>query len=208
MPAVINTPELIDIEDIETHDFTHDLTIEQSPARRARPGVWRMLAHKITQYLTPTPRERYAPSCRSAVRNALDWVGRYPSLALYACASSDCQYSSLTLEHRMHSGVQERRVLIPQVAPEPKSPTVPATGRVETSSYSYSTYQPGFCRSCGNGAPTLSFFEPVQPPPLDSNDQTLWEGARRSFCWKTGGDRIKKPDIWTYAESPNRKGFA
>jgi hypothetical protein len=89
MPAVIDTPEFIDIEDIETHDFTHDLTIEQPPARKARPGVWRMLAHKITQYLTPTPRERYAPSC-SAQRPfemPLDRVAReYPSLALYAYA--------------------------------------------------------------------------------------------------------------------------
>jgi len=85
MPAVIDTHELINTEDIETHDFT----IEQPPARKARPGGWRMLAHKITQYLTPTPRKRHAPMCSASrpFEAPRDRVAReYPSLTLYAHA--------------------------------------------------------------------------------------------------------------------------
>ena len=58
MPVVIDTPEL-EIEHVETHD----LTIEMPQTRRARPGFWRSLAHGITTYLTPIPREWHAPSC-------------------------------------------------------------------------------------------------------------------------------------------------
>jgi hypothetical protein len=89
MPAVIDTPELIDIEDIETHDLTHDFTIEQCPARQARPGFWRTLAHGITTHLTPSPRERLAAvySVPRPFETPLDRVVReYPSLALYAHA--------------------------------------------------------------------------------------------------------------------------
>jgi hypothetical protein len=85
MPAIIDTPELVEIEQIETHD----LTIEQCPARKARPGFWRMLAHGIIAHLTPTPRERYAPVCSvpRPFEMPLDRVAReYPSLALFALA--------------------------------------------------------------------------------------------------------------------------
>ena len=84
MPVVIDTPEL-EIEHVETHD----LTIEMPQTRRARPGFWRSLAHGITTYLTPTPREWHAPSC-SAHRpgeTALDRLVReHPSLSVYALA--------------------------------------------------------------------------------------------------------------------------
>ncbi len=84
MPAVIDTPKL----ELEYLD-THDLTVERPQPRRARPGFWRTLAYKITTYLTPTPRERHAPSC-SAPRPfemPMDRVAReYPSLALRTLA--------------------------------------------------------------------------------------------------------------------------
>lgn len=90
MPAVIDAPERIDIEDIETYDLTHDLTIERPLARPARPAFWRTLAHRITTSLTPTPYEKYAPSC-SAYRPfeaPMDRLVReHPSLALLALAT-------------------------------------------------------------------------------------------------------------------------
>jgi hypothetical protein len=84
MPVVIDTPEL----EIE-HVVTHDLTIEMPQTRRARPGFWRSLAHGITTYLTPTPREWHAPSCRARrpFESPLDQLVReYPSLSVYALA--------------------------------------------------------------------------------------------------------------------------
>ena len=61
MPAVIDTPELI--EYVDTHELTtHELTIERPQQRRASPGFWRMLGHRMTQHLTPMPYERHAPS--------------------------------------------------------------------------------------------------------------------------------------------------
>jgi hypothetical protein len=84
MPAVIETHEL-DIEHVETYD----LSIERPQPRRARPGFWRSLVHKITTHLSPTPREQHAPSC-SAPRPfeaPMDRLVReYPSLAVYALA--------------------------------------------------------------------------------------------------------------------------
>ena len=65
MPAVIDAPEHIDYDEyIETHELTtHELTIERPQLRKARPGVWRTLGHKITQHLPHLPQKRHAPSC-------------------------------------------------------------------------------------------------------------------------------------------------
>ncbi len=83
MPSVMDAPELCDYVE------THDLTIEQPQTRRACPGFWHSLAHKIITYLTPTPREQHAPSC-SAPRpfeTPMDRLVREsPSLAVYALA--------------------------------------------------------------------------------------------------------------------------
>ena len=84
MPAVIDTSEL-EIEHIETHD----LTIEIPQIRRARPGFWRSLAHGITTYLTPTPRQWHAPSCSVCrpLETSIDRLVReHPSLSVYALA--------------------------------------------------------------------------------------------------------------------------
>jgi len=59
MPSVMDAPELR--EYVETHDLTIG-TIEWPQPRRARPGFWRTLISKIAHVLTPTPRERHAPS--------------------------------------------------------------------------------------------------------------------------------------------------
>jgi hypothetical protein len=85
MPVVIDTPEL-EIEHVETHD----LTIEMPQTRRARPGFWRSLAHGITTYLTPTPREWHAPACsvRRPFETPMDRLVReHPSLSIYALAT-------------------------------------------------------------------------------------------------------------------------
>ena len=58
MPPVIDTPN-------DDHIDAHILQSEQPQARGARPGFWRSLAHGITTSLTPTPRERHAPVCRT-----------------------------------------------------------------------------------------------------------------------------------------------
>ena len=84
MSAVIDIPEL-EIEHVETHD----LTIEMPKTRRARPGFWRSLAHGISTYLTPTPRERHAPACsvHRPFETPMDRLVReYPSLSAYALA--------------------------------------------------------------------------------------------------------------------------
>ncbi len=84
MPVVIDTPEL-EIEYVETHG----LTIEMPQTRRARPGFWRSLARGITTYLTPTPRERHAPSCsaRRPFETPMDRLVReHPSLSVYTLA--------------------------------------------------------------------------------------------------------------------------
>jgi hypothetical protein len=83
MPAVIDTPELL------AHVDTHNLTIERPQVRYTRPGFWRMLVHGLIQYLTPTPRERYASSGRMnrPFETPMDRFEReYPSLSLYALA--------------------------------------------------------------------------------------------------------------------------
>ena len=85
MPAVVDTPELMEIAQIETHDLTR----EQPPARTARPGFWRTLAHGITTYLTPTPYERHAPGsfARRPFESPMDRLVREnPFLAAYALA--------------------------------------------------------------------------------------------------------------------------
>src|SRR6266567_1702740 len=56
MLPVIDTPNEDQVE-------AHTLDRERPQARGARLGFWRSLAHGITTYLTPTPRERHAPSC-------------------------------------------------------------------------------------------------------------------------------------------------
>ena len=84
MPAVMDTHEL-ELKHVETHD----LTIEMSQTRKARPGFWRSLAHGITTYLTPTPREWQAPSCsaRRPFETPMDRLTReHPSLSVYALA--------------------------------------------------------------------------------------------------------------------------
>jgi hypothetical protein len=86
MPSVMDAPEMI--EYVETHDLTIE-TLERPQVRRARPGFWRMLAHKITTHLSPLPREQHAPLC-SAPRPfeaPMDRLVReHPSLAVYALA--------------------------------------------------------------------------------------------------------------------------
>jgi hypothetical protein len=84
MPSVMDAPELV--EYVETHDLTIE-TLERPQPRRARPGFWRMLAHKITTHLRPTPRERHAPSCsvRRPFETPTDVLARqYPTLYLRA----------------------------------------------------------------------------------------------------------------------------
>ena len=84
MPAVIDSSEL-EIEHVETHN----LAIEMPQTRRARLGFWRSLAHGISTYLTPTPRERHAPVCSAhrSFETPIDQLVReYPSLSVYALA--------------------------------------------------------------------------------------------------------------------------
>jgi len=86
MPSVLDTPELV--EDVETHELTpHGLTIERPQPRRAHPGFWRTLASTITHSLTPTPRERRAPSwnARRPFETPAELLARqYPTLYLRA----------------------------------------------------------------------------------------------------------------------------
>jgi hypothetical protein len=86
MPSVMDAPELR--EYVETHDLMIE-TIEWPQPRRARPGFWRTLAHKITRYLIPMSREGYTPSC-SASRTfeaPMDRLAREnPYLSVYALA--------------------------------------------------------------------------------------------------------------------------
>jgi hypothetical protein len=84
MPAVIDTSEL-EIAYVETLD----LTIERPQPYPERPGFWRMLAHTITQYLTPAPHDRHAPSCSAhrPFEAPMDRLAReYPSISVYALA--------------------------------------------------------------------------------------------------------------------------
>ena len=82
MPPVIDTPN-------DDHIDAHILQSEQPQARGARPGFWRSLAHGITTYLTPTPRERHAPVCSTCrpFEAPMDrLVQESPSLSLLALA--------------------------------------------------------------------------------------------------------------------------
>ncbi len=84
MPAVIETHER-DFEHVETSD----LSIERPQPRRARPGFWRSLVHKITTHLSPTPREQHTPLCSAPhpFEAPMDRLVReYPSLSVYALA--------------------------------------------------------------------------------------------------------------------------
>jgi hypothetical protein len=84
MPSVMDAPELIEYD--ETPNLTIE-TLERLQPHRARPGFWRTLAHRITHYLTPTPRERHAPACRSRqpFETPADMLARqYPTLYLWA----------------------------------------------------------------------------------------------------------------------------
>ena len=86
MPSVMDAPELM--EYVETHALTLE-TLERPQRRRARPGFWRTLAPKITQYLTPTLRQRDAPVCSASrpFETPLDRLAHeYPFLAAYALA--------------------------------------------------------------------------------------------------------------------------
>lgn len=86
MPAIIDTPEHIDLEEIATHD----LTIEEQPLeRKARPGFWHTLAHRITTSLTPVHRERYAPLCHVSrpFEAPMDrFIREHPFISVYALA--------------------------------------------------------------------------------------------------------------------------
>jgi hypothetical protein len=62
VPAVIDTPERIDLAQIDEVEPCA-LTIEQPRTRLARPGFWRMLAHRITMFLTPRSHARHTPAC-------------------------------------------------------------------------------------------------------------------------------------------------
>ena len=84
MPSVMDAPELI--EYVETHDLSIE-TLERPQPRRARPGFWRTLAHKITTHLTLTRRELHTPSCsaRQPFETPADLLARqYPTLYLRA----------------------------------------------------------------------------------------------------------------------------
>ena len=84
MPSVMEAPELV--EYVETHDITIE-TIELPQPRRARPGFWRTLAHKMTAHLRPTPRKRHTSSCsipRPFETPADQLARQYPSLYIRA----------------------------------------------------------------------------------------------------------------------------
>jgi len=84
MPSVMDAPELV--EDVETHDLTIE-TSERPQIRRACPGFWRTLAHKITALLRPTLRKRHAPSCSMPrpFETPTDLLARqYPTLSIRA----------------------------------------------------------------------------------------------------------------------------
>jgi hypothetical protein len=88
MPAVIDTPERIDLEQIDDVE-PYALTRERPLARLARPGFWRILAHRITSLLTPRSHARRTPVCHVSrpFEAPIDRVIReHPSLSIYAFA--------------------------------------------------------------------------------------------------------------------------
>ena len=87
MSSVMDAPELENAY-VEAHDLTIE-TIERPQPRRVRPGFWRTLAHKITRYLSPTPREQHAPLHRvhRPFEAPMDrFVRECPYLSVYALA--------------------------------------------------------------------------------------------------------------------------
>jgi len=86
MPSVLDAPERVDdIAYVETPAILE----ERPPARRARPGFWRTLAHGIARRLTYLPHKRQAPSCspRRPFETPMDqFVQEYPSISLLALA--------------------------------------------------------------------------------------------------------------------------
>ena len=86
MPAVIDTPERIDLEQIDNVE-PYALTIEQPRIRPARPGFWRILGHRITMFLTPRSHARYTPVCHVSrpFEAPMDrFIRENPSLSIYA----------------------------------------------------------------------------------------------------------------------------
>ena len=86
MPAVIDTPERLDLEQIDDVE-PGALTIEQPRTHLARPGFWRMLVHSITMFLMPLPHARHTPACHvhrpfEAPMDRL--IRENPSLSVYA----------------------------------------------------------------------------------------------------------------------------
>lgn len=88
MPAVIDTPERIDLEQIDDVE-PYALTRERPLARLARPGFWRILAHRITTFLTLRSHARHTHVCRGSrpFEAPMDRLLREnPSLSMYALA--------------------------------------------------------------------------------------------------------------------------
>jgi hypothetical protein len=56
MPTALHTPKHFDLQDIEPHDFTYDLSIEPYTVRTSRAGFWRKLIHGIIELFAPRPR--------------------------------------------------------------------------------------------------------------------------------------------------------
>jgi hypothetical protein len=84
MPSVMDAPELV--EYVETHDLTIE-TLAQPQPRRARPGFWHTLGHRIAGYFTPAPRKQIASSChapRPVETPAELFARQYPTLYLRA----------------------------------------------------------------------------------------------------------------------------
>jgi hypothetical protein len=80
MPSAIDTPELV--TSVETYDLRIE-TLERRERSRVRPGLWRTLVQRLMTSLTPSQRERHAPSFETSLDRL---VQEYPSLSLYAFA--------------------------------------------------------------------------------------------------------------------------
>ena len=86
MSSMMDAPELMQC--IQTYDLSIE-TRERPKTRRAPSGLWRLLVHGISTYLTSLRRERHAPACHGSrpFETAMDRFAReYPSLAPYALA--------------------------------------------------------------------------------------------------------------------------
>jgi hypothetical protein len=86
VPAVIDTPERLDLEQIDDVEPCA-LTIEQPRTRLVRPGFWRLLARKLTASLTPCSYARHTPICHGnrPFEAPMDRLIREnPSLSVYA----------------------------------------------------------------------------------------------------------------------------